>query len=485
MTRSIRYFAPLFVLTFTCAARFAHAADENWPQWRGPLNPGVAPSADPPTKWGENQNVKWKVKLPGKGSSTPIVWDKYVFIHTAMPAAAAEAARADASSGGANGADAVVTPVLLQEQPPQQPGGRRGGQGGPGGQRGPGGRGGRGGFGGGAPPTDKYQFVLLCLDRATGETVWRKVVREEVPHEGHHRDHGFASYSPVTDGKLVFAHFGSRGLHCYDLQGNLKWQKDLGRMQTRNGFGEGSSPALHGDTLVINWDHEGDDFIVALDKNTGDELWRNPRDEPTTWSTPLVVEHGGRAQVIVNATNKVRSYDLKTGKQVWEVGGMTTNVIPTPVAGDGMVYLTSGFRGAALLAVKLGHEGDLTKTEAIAWQHGKGTPYVPSPLLYDNRLYLFSGNTNVLSCFEAKTGEVLMDSQRVEEVEGVYASPVGAAGRVYLVGRNGTTVVIKNAEKYEELATNVLEDRIDASPAVAGKEMFLRGQQYLYCVAEK
>lgn len=476
MMRSTPRFASVLLLAFSCVAGSARAADENWPQWRGPLGTGVAPSAQPPTKWSESENVKWKVKLPGKGSSTPIVWDKYVFIHTAMPAAAAEAARAEGS-----GADAVVTPVLLQDQQ-QQPGGRRGG---PGGQRGPGGRGGRGGFGGGAPPTDKYQFVLLCLDRATGDTVWRKVVREEVPHEGHHRDHGFASFSPVTDGKLVFAHFGSRGLYCYDLQGNLKWQKDFGRMQTKNSFGEGSSPALHGDTLVINWDHEGEDFIAALDKNTGEELWRTPRDEGTTWSTPLIVEHDGRAQVVVSATGKVRSYDLKTGKQIWEVGGMTANAIPTPVAADGMVYLTSGFRGAALLAVKLGREGDLTGSDAVVWQHGKGTPYVPSPLLYDNRLYLFSGNTNVLSCFDAKSGKLLIDSQRVEDLEGVYASPVGAAGRVYLVGRNGTTAVIRNADKYEELATNVLDDRIDASPALAGKEMFLRGQQYLYCIAEK
>ena len=481
--KSLRPFctATALFVVLLATAQAARAADENWPQWRGPLGTGVAPSAEPPTKWSESENVKWKVKLPGKGSSTPIVWEKYVFIHTAMPAGAAEAARADGAAAVAVGG-ATVSPVLLQDQQ-QQPGGRRGG--GPGGQREPGGRGGRGGFGGGAAPTEKYQFVLLCLDRATGDTVWRKVVREEVPHEGHHRDHGFASYSPVTDGKLVFAHFGSRGLHCYDLQGNLKWQKDFGRMQTKNSFGEGSSPALHGDTLVVNWDHEGDDFIVALDKNTGEERWRTGRDEDTTWSTPLVVEHDGRAQVIVSATRKVRSYDLKTGKQIWEVAGMTANAIPTPVAADGVVYLTSGFRGSALLAIKLGREGDLTGTDAIVWQHNKGTPYVPSPLLYDNRLYLFSGNNGVLSCFDAKTGKMVIDSQRVEDLEGVYASPVGAAGRVYLVGRNGTTVVIKNADKYEELATNVLDDRIDASPALAGKEMFLRGQQHLYCIAEK
>ena len=477
----IKRFAAFILLTSAAVAQAAGPNDSNWSQWRGPLATGVAPAGDPPVKWSETENVKWKAKLPGKGSSTPIVWENMVFIHAAMPAPKTEAAAAPTADGTG------VVSLVLQQQPNQQPGGERPGgrRGGPGGGPGGGGRGGRGGFGGGGPPTDKYQFVLLCLDRQSGKTLWQKVVREEVPHEGHHRDHGFASHSPVTDGKLVFAYFGSRGLHCFDVQGNLKWQKDLGRMQTKNSFGEGSSPALHGDTLVINWDHEGEDFIVALDKNTGDELWRQPRNEDTTWSTPLVVEHGGKAQVIVSATGKVRSYDLKSGKQVWEVGGMTSNAIPTPVAAGDMVYLTSGFRGSALLAVKLGREGDLTGTDAIVWKHNKNTPYVPSPLLYGNRLYLFAANNNLLSCFDAKTGKILIDSQRVEDLEGVYASPVGAADRVYLTGRNGATVVIKNADTFEVIGTNKLDERIDASPAIAGNEIFLRGTDSLYCIAKK
>jgi len=460
----MRFRLPFFVfvlgVTVLIPGVGARAADDNWPQWRGPLGTGVAPTANPPTKWGETENVKWKVKLPGHGNSTPIVWDQFVFIQTAMPSSEAEAARADAGADGA-----PVLPALLQDRPLP--------------------RGGPGGFGGGAAPTEKYQFVLLCLDRGTGKTLWRKVVREEVPHEGHHRDHGYASYSPVTDGKLIFAYFGSRGLHCYDMQGTLKWEKDFGRMQTKMGFGEGSSAALHGDVLVIDWDHEGDDFIVALDKTTGKELWRTPRDEETTWSTPLVIEHNGAAQVVVNATRKVRSYDLKTGKQLWEVGGMTANAIPSPVAADGLVYVTSGFRGAALLAIDPGRRGELTGTDAIKWSYSKGTPYVPSPLLYEGKIYVFSGNNAVLTCFDAKTGKVLIDSKRVEDLEGVYASPVGAAGRVYMVGRNGTTVVAKNGAPLEVLASNPLDDRIDASPAPVGKELFLRGQQYLYCIAEK
>ena len=283
----------------------------------------------------------------------------------------------------------------------------------------------------------------------------------------------------------MFAYFGSRGLHCYDMDGNFKWAKDLGKMQTRNGFGEGSTPALYGDMIVVTWDHEGSDFIVALDKNTGQEKWRQERDEPTTWSTPLVVKHGNTTQVITAGSNKVRSYDLQSGKLIWHCSGLTTNVIPSPVHANGVVYVTSGYRGSALLAIKLGKEGDLTGTDAITWTHNRGTPYVPSPLLYEDRLYFFASNTPTLSCFDVKTGQPVIDGERIAGLQGVYSSPVGASGRVYLVGRNGATAVLKRSDKLEILATNTLEDRIDASPALVGKEIYLRGKENLYCIAAK
>jgi hypothetical protein len=329
-------------------------------------------------------------------------------------------------------------------------------------------------------PDTLHQFVLLCLDRRNGAVLWQKVACEAVPHERHHRDHGFASYSPVTDGTHVLAYFGSRGLHCYDMEGNLTWRKDLGLMRTRMSFGEGSSPAVSGGIAVINWDHEGDDFILALDIQSGRELWRKPRDEVTSWSTPLFYSHQGAPQVIVSATGRIRGYDLSNGNVIWECGGMTPNVIPTPVAADGMVYAMSGFRGNALLAIRLGRGGNLTRTDAIAWSLRKHTPYVPSPLLYGGRLYFFSGNTGVLSCHEAKTGRPLFSARRVEDLEGVYASPVGAGGRAYLVGRNGATVVIQCGDTWEALATNRLNERFDASPAAAGKDLFLRGREYVY-----
>jgi outer membrane protein assembly factor BamB len=448
------------------AAEQSSTSAGDWPRWRGPLANGTADGAKPPTVWSETEKVRWKMKIPGFGTSTPIVWKEQVFIVTAI----------------STGKKVESAPVSVPEDPSGGAGGSEGGTPGEDSR----GRRRRGGGGmGSEKPAEAYQFAVIAVDRATGKTLWQKVAREEVPHEGHHRDHGFASASPVTDGEHLYVSFGSRGIYCYDLNGGLKWQKDLGDMQTRNSFGEGASPALHGDTLVINWDHEGDDFIVALDKRTGDERWRQKRDEPTTWSTPLIVEHDGKVEVVVSARNRVRSYDLKSGAQLWECGGMTENVIPTPVSAFDHVFAISGFRGAALLAIKLGRTGDLTNTDAITWQHSKGTPYVPSPLLSGERLYFYAGNNGVLSAFNAKSGVPLFEAERIDGLlGGVYASPVAANGYVYLVGRDGKTVVIKDGDKLEPVATNKLDDEFDASAAIAGGEIFLRGHQYLYCIAE-
>ena len=257
-------------------------------------------------------------------------------------------------------------------------------------------------------------------------------------------------------------------------------------MKTKMGFGEGASPALHGNNVIVNWDDETEnDFIVAFDKRDGKQLWKTPRSESTGWSTPLIVEQGKQTQVIVNASGKVRSYDLATGKEIWSCAGQTANAIPCPVADADTVYLTSGFRGSALLAVKLGATGDLAGTEAIRWTRNKGTPYVPSPLLVDGLIYLFSGNNGVLSCINAKSGEANYEMERLEGISEVYASPVSAKDRVYLLGRDGKCLVLKKGPKLEVLATNKLDERTDASIAVAGKDLFIRGRQSLYCLSEK
>jgi outer membrane protein assembly factor BamB len=451
------------------------AAEAGWPQWRGPAGTGAAPAdAKPPVEWSDTKNIKWKAQLPGEGSGTPIIWGDKIFLQVAV-------------STGKAAEGAIASPG--DAPPAPQPGGLQ--PGGP--RRRPGGPGGRpGGFGGGpgggmstGAPNVAYQFAVVCLDRATGKKLWQTTVKEEKPHEGHHRDHGFSSHSGVTDGKVLVGWFGSRGLHCLDLDGKLKWSKDLGKQQTRAGFGEGNAPALHGNTVLVQWDHEGDDFIAAFDKETGKELWRQTREEATSWSTPLIVEHDGKPQVITAATTKIRSYDLATGAVVWELGGLTANVIPTPVAADGMVYITSGFRGAALFAIRLGRTGNLAGTDAVVWEVKKSTPYVPSPLLAGGRIYVFSGNNAILSVYDAKTGKPVLDTQRVDGLQTIYSSPVAAAGHVYITDRNGQTQVIKaDGDKLDVVATNQLPDApFNASAAVVGNELYLRGKTTLYCIA--
>ena len=433
-------------------------AERYWPQWRGPLATGVAPHGDPPVEWSESKNVRWKIDLPGEGHATPIVWGDRVYLLTAIKTG-----------------KRVESPTAEERPRPDRPReGRRGRRGG-----------GRRGFGR-SKPTDIYRFAVLALDRKTGKVVWERTVREELPHEAGHQTGSQASCSPVTDGKHLYAHFGSRGLFCLDMDGNVKWEKDFGDMRTRNGFGEGTSPALYGDTVVLTWDHEGDSFIVALDKNTGKQRWRTARDERTSWATPLVLENNGKPQVVTSATSLIRGYDLATGDLIWKCGGMTANVIPSPVAGNDLLYALSGYRGNALLAIRYGGaQGDITGTKTIAWEHDRGTPYVPSPLLYEDTLYFLQSNRAVLSCFDAKTGKEHYGQERIEGMRGVYASPVGAAGRVYVAGQDGKTLVVERGPEFKILARNALDDGFDASPAIVDQEIYLRGREHLYCIARE
>jgi outer membrane protein assembly factor BamB len=433
-----RLFLLTVLLGLPALVLHASATDERyWAQWRGPAMTGVSKTAKPPIEWSETKNIKWKVEIPGRGSASPVVWGDRVYLLTAVPAG-------------------ITGPA--QHEPR-----------------------------GALPQRGVHQYKVLAIDRATGKTVWERVAREEEPHEAAHQDNGsWASSSAVTDGTHLFAYFESRGLYAYDMQGQLLWQTDFGDKQMRNQFGEGSTPALHGKYLVVVWDHiPGPSFIVALDKATGKEIWRTSRDEMDTWATPLIVDHAGRPQVIVNAMNRVRSYDLETGTIVWEGPGTTMNVIPSPVFGHGMVFIMSGFRGNNLKAIKLADaKGDISTTGAIAWQLDRDTPYVPSPLLYDNILYFLKTNNGLLSAYDAVSGKPHYTVQRLPKAQEVFASPVGADGRIYVTGRDGVTMVLKHGPTYEVLAENTLDDGFDASPALVGNEMYLRGFRYLYRIGQ-
>jgi outer membrane protein assembly factor BamB len=328
------------------------------------------------------------------------------------------------------------------------------------------------------------RFEVHALDRATGKTLWTKTAVEEAPHEKTHATHGYASASPTTDGEHLIASFGSRGIFCFDLDGNLKWKRDLGDMRIKMEFGEAASPALHRGSVVVNWDHEGDSFIVCLDAKTGEPRWKTPRDEKTTWTTPLVVERDGRAQVVVNGAKRTRSYDLATGALLWECGGQAMNPIAMPVVMDGTVYCMTGYRGNAITAIRLDAKGDVTGGPQLVWKRTDAAPYVASPILYDGLLYLTKERNGILSCLDAKTGEPRYAEQRLPGIDTIYASIVGAAGRVYVTGRSGRTVVLERGPAFKVLAQNDLGEGVDASPVILGKTLLLRAAKNLYCIAE-
>lgn len=460
----------------------AEKAAENWANWRGPNYDGTSSTANPPTQWSEEKNLKWKVEIPGSGSSTPVIWGDKVFLLTAVPVASEKKEEA------AEGDKSAQEESAGQPEPPRGPGRFGPGPGGPQGPGRPGGRPPRGGFGGGfgrrPAPTTPVDFTVLCLDRQTGKTIWSEVAIQAVPHESGHNTNTFASSSAVTNGEILLAFFGSRGLYCYDLGGKLLWKKGLGQQQTRNGFGEGSTPAMYGDTIIVPWDHEGASFVVALNAKTGEQLWKVERDEPTTWATPVVATWKGTTQVILNGI-QVRSYDLKTGKLIWECGGQATNPIASPIIYDGKAICMTGYRGYAVYAIDLGAKGDVTDDKnSIAWSRSDVGPYIASATLLEDRLYVTKSRDAVIYCLDAKTGETIYGPQRLPEASTLYSSLVAANGKVFVSDRDGSTVVLSAGPKFDVLEVNQLEEGIDASLALVGQQIFIRGSKHLYCIEQ-
>jgi outer membrane protein assembly factor BamB len=338
------------------------------------------------------------------------------------------------------------------------------------------------------PPTQFYKFLVLCFDRATGRPLWERVAAERVPHEGHNENHSYAGGSPTTDGRLLYACFGSFGTYCYDFDGNLKWSRDLGRLNSRLGWGEAVNPVVHRGRLLLNYDQEADSALYCLEAATGKTLWRAARDEKSSWNTPLVAEYRGKTQVIVNGTTRIRSHDLETGEVIWQCGGMTVNPIPSPVRSGNSVIIVSGYRGSGGVSVPLDSTGDLGTAGKVDWRHSSQAPWMPyvaSPLLLGDRVYFTQSVDAILTVLDAKTGKPVIDKERLPQARSFYASPVAAAGRVYLVDRSGIAVVLKAGDALEVLAVNKLDEPIDASPVAVGKQLFLRGHKNLYCIEEK
>ena len=416
------------------------ARSGQWAQWRGPTWNGVATRGNPPTTWSETENLNWKTAIPGKGWATPVIWGERLFILTSI----------------ALDKEMVVPDLIPPGTPRINPHPRV------------------------ITSWKPQQSVVMCLDRRSGKPLWSRVVHEAMPHQGHHRKGGYASSSPVTDGAYVYSYFGSFGLYCHDFEGRLVWKKDIQTHAIEDSLGEGSSPALFGNTLVFIVDHELQSYVVAIDKRNGDELWRQNRDETSNWSTPRIFTHGGIEQVIVNG-KAVQCYDLATGEILWQCRGQSEGAIPMPAIGHGMAFATSGYAKDTLHAITLGLRGDLTDSEHVRWTLDRGTPYVPSPMLWGDEIYLLE-DRSFFSCLDAKTGRRHYFKSRLPGPLNFSASPVGAADRIYLLSEDGKTVVLSRGKKMEVLAINELEGTFYASPVVVGNSIYLRSDRQLYCL---
>jgi len=408
----------------------------NWHQWRGPLADGLARRGNPPIEWDDKKNVRWKAAIEGEGISTPIVWRGKVFFVSAVETGK------------------VPTDPPIRDSRAMT-----------------------------APPKKILDFTVWCIDFETGETVWKKVAVSAAPHEGRHQTSSYAAASPTTDGKNLLVSFGSYGVFCFDLDGNLVWERDLGDMRTRRGWGEAVSPVIHNGRAIIMWDQEDQSSVFVLDLVDGKTIWKKDRDEPTTWATPLVVTANGKQQLVTNGTNQVISYNLEDGNVIWQTSGTTLNAIPSPIAFGKQVICMSGYRGNRAISVDSQKTGEISESE-INWQIERGTPYVPSPLLSDNRLYFTKSNTAILNCINAKTGEPFYEPVRLPGLKSIYASPVAVGGHVYLPGRGGTILVFADDVKFKVVATNKMDDAFDASPVVVGNNLLLRGHKFLYCISK-
>jgi len=418
--------------------------ENNWAQWRGPYDNGVAPMGNPPLEWSENTNIKWKSEIPGVGHATPIIWDDQIILLTAIKT------------------DQKVEPEESGKEEEERDWMN--------------------------PRSTDYihKFVVISVDRSSGKIRWQTTVREELPYSHTHEFGSWASNSPVTDGEHIYAYFGSHGLYCLNFQGEILWERDLGRMEKHMSFGEGSSPTLYKDKLIVLRDHQGQSMLHVLDKNKGETLWEVERDEISSWSTPSVIEYNSSLQLVTSATNQIRSYDLETGKVLWECTGLTRNVIPTPLYADGLVYVMSGFRGSALLAIDLSEASKkITDTDAIAWSYDQNTPYTPNPILMDGNIYFLKVNNGYLTCLNANDGTEYYTNQKLEGIKNIFTSPVGVKDRIYIAGTNGVSCVVKTGETFELLSQNTLDDQFFASPVILGDNLLLRGVNALYCISKE
>ena len=433
----ITSFALVALFSFTTIGSAA-----NWPQWRGPDGSGISTEKNLPIEWTPTKNIKWKTAIDGRGHSSPIVWGNKIFLTTAVEGEVVPGAKAVTHM---NEGQVFLHPDSVGAD-------------------------------------HKHTFKVMALDRNTGKILWETVAWQGTPYDNRHRKSSYASSTPATDGKLVYAFFGTEGLYAYDYNGKLAWKAQLGNLGTV-GMGTGTSPILFENLVIVQCDEENGEssFIVALDKKTGKEVWRTPRKVQVSWATPILVRTAKRPELITSGTEFVISYDPATGKELWRHKGVESNAIPSPVANSDMVFLVAGFPAKIAMAIKLGGSGDLTGTPNVPWTYAKGTAYVPSPILYGDYLYLTT-DRGILTCIDAKTGQVKYEGGRIPIPATFTASPVAFDGKILMTSEDGDTFIVKAGPKHEILGTNSVGEAVYASPAIADGRIFIRGEKNLYCI---
>lgn len=467
----------LVAVAFAAGPRWSHAGE--WPQFRGSAA-GVSTESSAPLKWSMDDHIAWKVQVPGVAWSSPIVWGDRVFLATAVSDKQTRPRPFNMGGGGG--------PEGGRNRPPGKEGG------GPPGKEGrPPGKplGGRGGMGGGKPPDAVYRWEVHCLDRTTGKTLWSKVAAERKPTYPIHPTNTYASETPVTDGERVYVYFGMTGVFCYDFNGKLVWQKELGSFPLANGFGAGSSPTLHEGRLFVQCDNEEKSFLVALKAETGEELWRVDRPSKTSWGTPYIWRNRVRTELVALGSDKVRSYDPATGKLLWELGGTDSSFTASP-AGDAdiLCFGTSGPMSVGpLWGVKAGASGDITlakgekANEFVAWYRTRSGPGMSSPLIHDGLLYIIA--RSAVYCFDVKTGEPVYEPKRLPGARGVTAAPLLVAGKLYIVDEDGQTFIVQAGREFKILGQNKLEDGMFwSSPAMVSGQLLIRGTEHLFSIRD-
>ncbi|MGW8316771.1 MAG: outer membrane protein assembly factor BamB family protein [Bacteroidales bacterium] len=432
--------------TFLMAALLGTACTTNWPQYRGPDQNLVVTQANLPSEWGDDENIRWSTGIDGDSWSSPVVWGNKIFVTAAVPV--------------------KVNPPAQQQGAPQ--GGQEEDQ---------------------SWRNDIYRWEVACYDAGTGEELWKVVAREGNPRAKKHRATTYASESPVVDGQRLYVYFGNIGMFCYDHEGQLLWERDLGAFETLNGWGTGSSPVLHDGLLYQQVDNEEYSFLVALDAASGNEVWRVNREEKTNYSTPVIWKNSKRTELVTGG-KRARSYDPETGELLWELQIDGFYNIPSPVPGEEMIYLGgAGFQDTpgTLFAVKAGASGDITPAEGeisndfVAWSNPDAPTMNPTPLLYNGLLYVLSSRGGTLTCFDAGTGEQIYQ-EKAEGMGACWASPWAHGDHIYFYDETGKTSVIRAGREYELLHQNSLEGKFWASVAVAGDAYIFKAVEKLYCI---